>query len=187
MKISTLLFALLSLGAFLASSVEAQSPSPTPAPAQTVAAVVAVPAAAASPVAPSLRDRVGQPLSHFDLLTIIVGYLLITIIGLLGFLILWRIYTGKIDISLVISEGNGAASLSRLQFLIFTFVISLSLLLVILGKEGGPGFPPTIPAGIYALLGISAASYVVSKGIQANVDKSNADDYRVRPDNENAG
>jgi len=51
---------------------------------------------------------------------------------------------GKIDMSRLISESDGAASLSRFQFLIFTFVISLSLMLVILGQEGGPGFPAGI-------------------------------------------
>lgn len=134
----------------------------------------------------SLDSLVGQPVTHFNFLTLVVGYLAVTLIGLFGFLILWRIYTGKIDISLLISESDGGASLSRFQFLIFTFVISLSLLLVILGSKDGPQFPQTIPAGIYALLGISAASYVVSKGIQKNIDKG-SDDYRVPPDDENAG
>lgn len=146
---------------------------------------------AAAPVAPPIdmsgNGPVGHVVTHFTFLTLVVGYLVVTLIGLFGFAILWRIFTGRIDISLLISEANGAASLSRFQFLIFTFVISLSLLLVILGRNGGPDFPPTIPAGIYALLGISAASYVVSKGIQGSADKSRDDNYRVPPDNENAG
>ncbi len=110
-----------------------------------------------------------------------------------GFVILWRILFGKIDISGLISEPNGNASLSRFQFLIFTFVISLSLLLVILGAKAGPQFPETIPAGIYALLGISAASYVVSKGIQKDITlkeldtKGGGQDYCVPPNDPNAG
>jgi hypothetical protein len=140
-----------------------------------------------SPARPGGIDAlVGQPVTHFNFLTLLVGYLATTLIGLFGFVILWRIFTGRIDISLLISEANGSASLSRFQFLIFTFVISLSLLLIILGSPGGPKFPD-IPAGIYALLGISAASYVVSKGIQSGADKSESDGYRVPPDNENAG
>lgn len=135
----------------------------------------------------SLDSLIGQPVTHFNFLTLVVGYLAVTLIGLLGFVILWRIFTGRIDISMLISESDGSASLSRFQFLIFTFVISLSLLLVILGAKGGPKFPDSIPAGIYALLGISAASYVVSKGIQSGVDKSQQDNYRVPSTDENAG
>lgn len=126
---------------------------------------------AATPVPGSLDSLVGQPVTHFNFLTLVVGYLAVTLIGLFGFLILWRIYTGKIDLSLLLSESGGGASLSRFQFLIFTFVISLSLLLVILGAKDGPHFPEKIPAGFYVLLGISAASYVASKGIQKNIDK----------------
>ena len=80
--------------------------------------------------------------------------------------IFFLIWTGKIDISRLISEPNGDASMSRFQFLVFTFVIGLSLLLVIVGKSGPPAFPHEIPGGILALLGISGGSYVVSKGIQ---------------------
>src|SRR4051812_13084999 len=157
------------------------------------ASAPAVSSAAKSPAdqnSGSMNSLVGQPVTHFNFLTLVVGYLATTLIGLFGFVILWRIFSGKIDISLLISEANGTASLSRFQFLIFTFVISLSLLLVILGSENGPEFPKQIPAGIYALLGISAASYVVSKGIQSGGEKGGSgasDDYRVPPDSENAG
>ncbi len=135
----------------------------------------------------------GQKLTYFGILTLVVGYLTTTLIGMFGFVILWRILFGKIDISGLISEPNGSASLSRFQFLIFTFVISLSLLLVILGAKTGPQFPQTIPAGIYALLGISAASYVVSKGIQKDITlkeldaKGGGQDYCVPPNDPNAG
>src|SRR5262249_49131478 len=53
----------------------------------------------------------------------------------------------------------------RFQFMIFTFVIALSLFLVIVGKSP-PQFPNIIPGGILALLGISGSSFLVSKGIQ---------------------
>ena len=49
----------------------------------------------------------------------------------------------------------------------FTFVISLSLFLVIVsGKNGKPAFPDSIPGGILTLLGISGSSYAVGKAIQ---------------------
>jgi hypothetical protein len=53
--------------------------------------------------------------------------------------------------------------MSRFQLLIFTFVIALSLFLVVTTKGE---FPP-IPTEVLMLLGISATTYGVSKGIQA--------------------
>lgn len=104
-----------------------------------------------------------------DLNTLIcvIGYVLIGLIGLMGLAILWLIYNGTIDLSRLISEPNGDASMSRFQFLVFTFVISLSLFLVIVaGKNGTPAFPDSIPGGILTLLGISGSSYAVGKAIQ---------------------
>src|SRR5207253_6606553 len=63
-----------------------------------------------------------------------------------------------------ISEPNGDASMSRLQLLVFTFVVALSLFLVIVATKP-PDFP-AIPPSVLSLLGISASSYLVSKGIQ---------------------
>jgi hypothetical protein len=85
-------------------------------------------------------------------------------IALLGVAVIWQIFTGKIDLSRLISEPSGDASMSRLQLLIFTFVIALSLFLVI-ANSTEPGFPE-ISGGVLTLLGISASSYLVSKGIQ---------------------
>src|ERR1700730_8228326 len=102
-------------------------------------------------------------------LSVVCGYLICGLIGLIGIAVLWLIYTGTIDLSRLISEPNGDASMSRFQFLIFTFVISLSLFLVIVsGKngDGKPAFPETIPGGILTLLGISGSSYAVGKAIQ---------------------
>lgn len=103
------------------------------------------------------------------ILILAVGWVLVVFVGLLELLILWKIWVGDIDLNKLISEANGDASLSRFQFLIFTFVISMSLFLVIVSS--GPGFPEKIPAGIFALLGISGGSYVVSKGIHVNKEK----------------
>jgi len=92
----------------------------------------------------------------------------------------WRIILlisqGKIDLSQLLSEPSGDASMSRFQLLIFTFVIALSFFLVVVGNGTAssadpschtcPAFPAQIPGSVLALLGISATSYLVSKGIQ---------------------
>ena len=105
-----------------------------------------------------------------ETLTLIAGYLICGLIGLLGIAVLWQIYDGTIDLSRLISEPNGDASMSRFQFLVFTFVISLSLFLVIVSgtpdSKGKPAFPDSIPGGVLTLLGISGSSYAVGKAIQ---------------------
>lgn len=85
-------------------------------------------------------------------------------VALLGLAIVSFIYTGRIDLTRLISEPTGDASMSRFQLLIFTFVIALSFFLII-ASSATPGFPD-IPSGVLTLLGISASSYLVSKGIQ---------------------
>jgi hypothetical protein len=96
------------------------------------------------------------------------GFMVIAII-LLGFaaLVLWKIFRNEISITGLLAEpldpGNPAggvkASLSRFQFLVFTFVIAgLYLLLSI---EAGTFVD--IPGNALLLLGISSGSYVISK------------------------
>lgn len=99
-------------------------------------------------------------------ITLICGYLICGLVGLIGAAVLWLIFDGTIDLSRLISEPNGDASMARFQFLVFTFVISLSLFLVIVGAKNGPAFPASIPGGILTLLGISGSSYAVGKAIQ---------------------
>jgi len=93
-------------------------------------------------------------------------YLICVLISGLGIAILWMVFTGTIDLSRLISEANGDASMARFQFLVFTFVISLSLFVVIVSPKDGPKLPETIPGGILTLLGISGSSYAVGKAIQ---------------------
>ena len=90
-------------------------------------------------------------------------YGLLTLIFLFAFLILAAIASGKIDISSLLAENGGGASMSRFQLLIFTFVIAVSFFLVVVG---GPGLPE-VPGSVLALLGISAGTYGVSKGFSA--------------------
>ena len=107
-------------------------------------------------------------MNAYQTLAIVAGWTITILVLLIGLVITWKIFTGAIDITTVLNEpGSSKASLSRLQFLIFTFVIALSLFLVIIGAEKGPEFPD-VPEGIFALLGISAGTFVVSKGVEAN-------------------
>ncbi|HWA91910.1 MAG TPA: hypothetical protein VG889_17860 [Rhizomicrobium sp.] len=88
-----------------------------------------------------------------------------------AFLVFWLILRGRIDLSQVLTEPDSTkASLSRFQFLLFTFVIAGLFLL--LSVEAGAFV--NIPNSVLGLLGISAGSYAVSKGIQASNTGSGA-------------
>lgn len=99
-----------------------------------------------------------------------MSYAGLVMLFLFGFLILAGIASGKIDISQILTEkGTTGASMSRFQLMIFTFVIALSLFLIVVTKQDFP----TIPTQILELLGISATTYGVGKGIQATSDEKN--------------
>lgn len=98
------------------------------------------------------------------------GFVVVAAI-LLGFaaVVLWKHWNGEISLVGLVTEppppgtppGEAKASLSRFQFLIFTFVIAgLYLLLSI---EAGTFVD--IPNNVLALLGISGGSYLVSKAV----------------------
>jgi len=91
----------------------------------------------------------------------VCGFVLCLFIGLLALTILYLIWTRKIDLSELLSEANGDASMSRFQLLIFTFVIAIALFEIV---ESTNAFP-NIPQGVLVLLGISASTYAVGKGI----------------------
>ena len=103
-------------------------------------------------------------------LTMSIGYGLLVLTFLFGMVILVDIIRGNIDLSTLLTEEGKGASMSRFQLLIFTFVIALSLFLLVV--ENGKEFPK-IPADVLTLLGISASTYAVSKGIQAGKNGSN--------------
>lgn len=100
----------------------------------------------------------------FDLAMLVAIVLSVILLGF-GAVVLGMIITGQIDLSdiLVESNENGSkkASLSRLQFLMFSFVIA-GLYLVICVESGTF---VDVPPGVLVLLGISGGSYIVSKGI----------------------
>jgi hypothetical protein len=99
-----------------------------------------------------------------DKIKLAIEYGMLILLFLFGFFILAAIATGKIDLSLLIAEDGGGASMSRFQLLIFTFVIALSFFLIVTCECKFPD----VPANVLALLGISATTYGVSKGIQAS-------------------
>jgi hypothetical protein len=99
-----------------------------------------------------------------DLLKLVIGWILTIFVGVLALILLFQIGTNRISLKYLISDDRGFASLSRFQFLVFTFVIAMSLFYLIALK----GDYPAIPNQILALLGISGGSYVVSKGIQTS-------------------
>ncbi len=87
--------------------------------------------------------------------------------------VLWKIVNGEVRLAGLISEPDeddetkmGKASLSRFQFLIFTFVIAG--LFLMLSIETG-GFVE-IPANVLGLLGISGGSFIVSKAVGTKPD-----------------
>jgi uncharacterized membrane protein len=98
-------------------------------------------------------------------LTLAAGIVIVSLLGLIGALIVWYIWTGKIDLRYLVSELDGSASLSRFQFLVFTFVIAMCFLVLTLDS----GQFPQVDTTVLGLLGISGGSYVVSKAIQASL------------------
>jgi uncharacterized BrkB/YihY/UPF0761 family membrane protein len=113
----------------------------------------------------------GTPDYGFHLLALVMGWTVTILVGAFALAIIYKMLKGDINLMYLIAGADGDASLSRFQFLIFTFVIALGLFLIILSQSPVPAFPATIPGGILALLGISGGSYVTSKAVDANASK----------------
>ena len=124
-----------------------------------------------------------------------VPIVIIVILTALAAKIVWQIWSDEMDISKLLSN-SADASLSRFQFLIFTFVIGFSYLMILCyevvhnGAAGSSsaaagavnaahaaaGVPARIDlpdaSGAAWLLGISAGGYALGKGIQTSGDTS---------------
>lgn len=98
-------------------------------------------------------------------LTIVWGWMITIFVGMLGLLFLWFIITGRIDLTYVLSERDGMASLARLQFLVVVLTIAGGFLFVVI-RSPEPALP-NIPGAVLILLGISGGTYLLSKGIEA--------------------
>ncbi len=115
----------------------------------------------------------------------VIGFVSVSLI-LVAFAaaVLWQIVNGSIPLVGLISEpGDGSkqnlgkASLSRFQFLIFTFVVA-GLFLMLCIETGGF---VDIPNNVLGLLGISGGSFVISKAVglpsgKKDEDQDNADE-----------
>jgi hypothetical protein len=107
-----------------------------------------------------------------DKLTIAIGYALLILIFLFGLIVLLKMATGEIDLRLLLAEdGGNGASMSRFQLLVFTLVIAMSFFLIVAHTQQFP----TMSAEVLTLLGISATTYGVSKGIQASSGQTKGD------------
>ena len=117
---------------------------------------------------------IDQATAWFNL-ALVIGFLLIFAF------IFWRVFDARVGLVGLISEpGDGAqylgkASLSRFQLLIFTFVIAG--LFLVLSIEAGQFVD--VPEGVRWLLGISGASFVISKGVGIHA-KTEGDGGRAR-------
>jgi len=102
-------------------------------------------------------------------LALMTGWVLLAVLVAFAATIIYYMWSGKMDLRRLISEPNGDASMSRFQLLVFTIVVAFGLFLVMVSGDT-PKFPDSIPSSVLTLLGISASSYVVSKGIQLGSD-----------------
>jgi hypothetical protein len=81
--------------------------------------------------------------------------------GALCLMLLIKMWRNEINLCSLLEEANGQASMSRFQLLIFTLVVAVGVFLSILHTLT----LPEIPSSILTLLGISASTYAVGKGI----------------------
>jgi phosphoglycerol transferase MdoB-like AlkP superfamily enzyme len=111
-------------------------------------------------------------------LWVATGWVLLVALSAITATLIWQMWTGRIDLRRLISEPNGDASMSRFQLLVFTLVVAFALFIIVVSGDK-PTFPEAIPPSVLTLLGISASSYLVSKGIQFS---SNQGSRHVNPD-----
>ncbi|MFM8532840.1 MAG: hypothetical protein ACKOEC_04535 [Acidimicrobiia bacterium] len=93
----------------------------------------------------------------------------VVLLSALGATVVIKMATGTIDLKHLVADEVGAASLSRFQMLLFTFVIASLYFLYSLHSlvSGASASLPEIPGSVLGLLGISGGSYLLSKGINA--------------------
>jgi hypothetical protein len=90
-----------------------------------------------------------------------IGIAFMVIMGLLCVMLLVKMWRNEINLCSLLEEANGQASMSRFQLLVFTLVVAVGVFLSILHTLT----LPEIPNSILTLLGISASTYAVGKGI----------------------
>jgi hypothetical protein len=124
-----------------------------------------------------------MPTNLWTWISAAVAIALALVIVIFALVVAWKILMGKIDLTYLLAEPAGPAlpgtdpnappaepkaSISRFQFLIFTFVIAGVYLILCLES----GRFVDIPENVILLLGVSGTSYAASKGIKAAADTS---------------
>ena len=105
--------------------------------------------------------NVSTHVHRVDYLLLPIGIAFMIIMGLLCVMLLIKMWRNEINLSTLLEEANGQASMSRLQLLIFTVVVAVGVFLAILHTLT----LPEIPNSILTLLGISASTYAAGKAI----------------------
>lgn len=116
--------------------------------------------------------------NDFHIVALVMAWTVTALVAAFAIMIIFKMVRGAINLQYLIAGADGDASLSRFQFLIFTFVIALGLFLIIVSANP-PAFPKEISGTVLALLGISGGSYVTSKAVDANATKPTAGDTTV--------
>jgi uncharacterized membrane protein len=124
-----------------------------------------------------------MPTNLWTWISAFVAVALALVIVTFALIVAWKLFRGQIDLTYLLAEPAGPlppgtdpneppaepkASISRFQFLIFTFVIAGVFLILCL--ESGQFVE--IPESVILLLGVSGTSYAASKGIKAAADTS---------------
>src|SRR5947209_11410835 len=114
----------------------------------------------------------------------ICGYIGCIFVGLVGLIIIYKLIVKDIDLKSLLSEKTTLGqqtSMARFQLMIFIFVIAVSYLKLI--DKNTDGKLPDVPNGVLTLLGISASTYAVGKGIQHSGGSAGGDSNDGRGDN----
>jgi hypothetical protein len=123
-----------------------------------------------------------MPAGIWTWISVAVAIAIALVIVTFALIVAWKLFRGAIDLTYLLSEPadptatrpegeppeTPKASISRFQFLIFTFVIAGVYL--VLSLEAGRFVE--IPENVILLLGVSGTSYAASKGIKAAADTS---------------
>ena len=123
-----------------------------------------------------------MPAGIWTWISVAVAIAIALVIVTFALIVAWKLLRGDIDLTFLLSEPadptasrpageppeTPKASISRFQFLIFTFVIAGVYLVLCL--EAGRFVD--IPQNVILLLGVSGTSYAASKGIKAAADTS---------------
>ena len=102
--------------------------------------------------------------TEMERLKLAAFYAAIVVTLLYALVVLTAIATGEISLANRLTESGGGASMSRFQLLIFTLIIAMCFVLIVVCKCEFPKIPPEV----LELLGVSATTFAVSKGIQAS-------------------